>query len=274
MRTAIFLSAIVAFIAQANAEVVSGSKNLGTIWIIGDSITQGNASGDSTGTYRSDLYNLLTADGYSFSFTGHSNANNAGLPTGYQYHSGVSGSMIQSNYNGRLGIEQNISAWWNQGKLASSKPDMILLMIGTNDINLNYNTTTAPARLSSLIQSLYNLAGSDVTVFVANIPPQGTSSAVTAFNAEIPTIVSSYASEGKDIHYVDMYTPLNARYSTLMNSDNLHANAAGNEVIAETWRNAIAATVPEPSSCVLAATGVIGMMLHAWRKHKRCRRAM
>lgn len=270
MRTALLILSAAIFVGHVNAAIIPGSKNLGPIWIIGDSITQGNASGDPTGrTYRSDLYDLLSADGYSFSFTGHSNAKSAGLPIGYQYHSGVSGAMIQNNYAGRVGIEQNISTWWNQGQLAASKPNVILLMIGTNDVNLNYNAATAPNRLSSLIQSLYDLAGSDVSLFVASIPPQGTSSAVTAFNAAIPSIVDSYKTAGKDIHYVDMYTPLNATYSTLMNGDDLHPNAAGNEVVAETWRDAIeAVAMPEPSSFALTAAGAIGMAFYAWRRHK------
>lgn len=173
-------------------------------------------------------------------------------------------SSIQSNYSGRTGIEQNIGTWWNQGRLAMSKPDVILLMIGTNDVNLGYNTANAPDRLASLIQSLYKLAGNDATLFVASIPPQGGASAVLEFNKSIPATVESYRLGGKDIHYVDMYTPLNAKCSALMNSDNLHPNAAGNEVIAETWRNAIASVaVPEPSSYIPAAICVI-CLLGGW----------
>lgn len=271
MRPTFVLLIVIVLVAPARADIVPGSKNLGAIWIIGDSITQGNASGDAMGTYRSDLYNLLTADGYTFGLTGHSNANNAGLPVGYQYHSGVSGAMIQNNYNGRTGIEQNIAAWWSQGQLATSKPNVILLMIGTNDVNLGYNTSTAPARLSSLIQSLYTLAGNDVSLFVASIPPQGTSSAVTTFNAKIPGIVDHYRTEGRDIHFVDIYSAINASYSTLMNGDNLHPNGAGNEVIAETWRNAIeaAAAVPEPSCCTLTLSAILGLLAYAWKTSKQ-----
>jgi lysophospholipase L1-like esterase len=266
MRVFILILMTMTFVGQASAEIVVGSKNLGNIWVIGDSITQG----DSTGSFRSDLYNLLSTDHYTFGFTGHWDGYSAGLPTGYQYHSGVSGALIQSNYNGRTGIEQNIGSWWNQGQLATAKPNVILLMIGTNDIYLNLDAghpTDAANRLSSLIQSLFTLAGNKVSIFVAGIPPQGTSNSVVVFNNAISGIVDSCKASGKDIHYVDMYTPLNSDYSHLMSSDNLHPNAAGNAVIAATWMSAInAATVPEPSTMVMLATGLAGLLAYTWRK--------
>jgi hypothetical protein len=49
---------------QAGAAIVPGSKNLGSIWFIGDSITQGNSDNDPHGyTVRSTLYNYLSAAG-------------------------------------------------------------------------------------------------------------------------------------------------------------------------------------------------------------------
>jgi lysophospholipase L1-like esterase len=267
MRTLIIILTAVTWIGQANADFVPGSKDLGPIWIIGDSITQGNADGNAAGSYRASLYSLLSAGGYNFSFTGHSSADFGGLPVGYRYHSGVSGAVIQNNYNGRTGIQQSIGAWWNQGELATSKPNAILLMIGTNDINLNYNAATAPNRLSSLIASLYNLAGDDVSMFVASIPPQSTSSAVTTFNAAIPGIVSSYKNAGKKIYFADAYSAINASYSLMMNGDNLHPNAAGNEAIAGTFYDAIeAVTAPEPSTLALMTTGLIALAACARRK--------
>lgn len=268
-RATLSILAIVAFVGQADAALVAGSKDLGSIWMIGDSITQGNGSGDPTGSYRSDLYDLLSTNGYDFGFTGHWDASSAGLPSGYQYHSGVSGAVIQSDYSGRTGIEQNIGTWWNQGQLAMSKPNVILLMIGTNDIYLDYDTAAAPDRLSSLIQSLYTLAGNDLTMFVASIAPQGTSGDVVSFNAAIPAIVDEFKDKGKDIYFADVYAAINANYGMLMAGDNVHPNAAGNEAIAQTWYNAIVArttAAPEPSSFLLAAVGFLGTMAFAWRK--------
>lgn len=269
-RAALSILATAVFIGQANATIVTGTKDLGSIWMIGDSITQGNGSGDPTGSYRSDLYDLLSTDGYDFNFTGHWNTTPAGLPSGYQYHSGVSGALIQDDYSGRTGIEQNIGMWWDQGQLATSKPNVILLMIGTNDIYLDCDRAAAPDRLSSLIQSLYTLVANDVTMFVASIPPQGTSSAVTSFNVAIPAIVAKFKGKGKDIYFADVYAAINPNYGMFMAGDNVHPNAAGNEAIAETWYNAIVArttAAPEPSSFALAAAGLLGTVVFTcWKR--------
>ena len=54
--------------------ITAFSKNIGAVWFIGDSITQSNADGDGNGSPRKSLYDLLVANGYTFSFTGHYSA--------------------------------------------------------------------------------------------------------------------------------------------------------------------------------------------------------
>src|SRR4051812_32035824 len=89
----------------AHAAITAGSKSIGAVWFVGDSITQGNADGDSTGGMRANVQGKLPGAGYTFTYTGHSTANTEGLPatgsgiTGnlYQYHSGVSGAVIGTN---------------------------------------------------------------------------------------------------------------------------------------------------------------------------------
>jgi hypothetical protein len=98
----LFALALIACGPGARGGVTPGSKDLGPIWFIGDSITQSNADGDANGSPRKSLYDKLTAGGYTFSYTGHFTANTDGLPaTGgtaatnlYHYHSGVSGAVI------------------------------------------------------------------------------------------------------------------------------------------------------------------------------------
>ncbi len=60
--------------------------DLGAIWCIGDSITQSNADGDSSGSPRKALYDLLIANDYDFTYTGHFTANVDGLPTTAQHY--------------------------------------------------------------------------------------------------------------------------------------------------------------------------------------------
>jgi len=247
-----------------DAAIVPGSKNLGAIWFVGDSITQGVADQDPSGfTMRSAFYNYLTSQGYTFSYTGNWTANSNGLPiTGagpadnlYQYHSGVSGAVIGTNFAGRVGIMQNIPAWWtsSSSRLSFARPNVILLMIGANDANLGIDISNAPSRLSQLIATIYAQPGiGRPTILVATITPDRANARaptnVFLLNAGIPDVVQQYQNLGNDVYMVDNYTLLNANYTASMNTDNLHPNAVGNNFMASNWLSTISgyvgATVP------------------------------
>jgi len=236
----------------------AGTTDLGAIWFIGDSITQSNADGDSAGSPRKSLYDLLTANGYLFTYTGHFTANVDGLPaTGataadnlYHYHSGISGSVIGDDYSGRWGMTENLSAFWNSGRLAEVKPDVILIMLGANDVNLALDLPGAPDRLKTLVQNIYELPGAgNPTVFLATITPNRTDEPqdpinVAAFNAAVPGVVANLIAQGRDVRLVDQFTPINNDYATNMRPDNLHPNATGNDVMAQQWYNAMTETWP------------------------------
>lgn len=228
------------------------SLDLGAIWFIGDSITQSNADGDSQGSPRKSLYDLLTADSAKFSFTGHRTKNVDGLPgTGgsaatnlYHYHSGISGSYIGTNSNGRTDMTAGIPGWWNQGRLATVKPSAILIMLGTNDINNNADVANAPTRIRQLVNTILDqLQGGEPmpAIFVAQITPNNDpikAQSVVDFNDALPAIISTLQSEGKDVTLVDQFTRINANKGGLMR-DTLHTNAAGNDILAEQWYNAL-----------------------------------
>lgn len=248
---------------QTSGAITPGSKDIGAIWFVGDSITQGNADGDSAGGMRATLYNSLTASNYTFTYTGHSTANPEGLPTSgsgtsgnlYQYHSGVSGAVIATNITlggaGRTGISQNITNWWTNStsRVSVVKPNVILLMIGANDCYFSVDVTNAPARLSQLINVIYNQPGvGNPTIFVAVITPDrstnmlAASNNVAIYNAGIPSVVQSFQTLGKDVYLVDQFTALNNNFNNTMVVDgtlNLHPNAVGNTLMASNWFSAI-----------------------------------
>jgi predicted GIY-YIG superfamily endonuclease len=242
------------------AGVVPGSKNIGAVWFIGDSITQGIYDGDSGGSPRKSLYDLLVANGYTFTFTGHYAANVDGLPvTGatpetnlYHYHSGISGSVIGNDISGRVGMTQNQAGFWTTGRLASVKPNVILIMLGTNDVDQNIDLANAPARLTTLVNTIYSHRGvGKPTVLVASIPPNRTNvpadpTNTATFNAAVPGVVNAQQALGRDVRFVDQFTPLENGYATNMRSDNLHTNATGNNTLALQWFNMIQAIVNTP----------------------------
>ena len=241
------------------AAITPGDTDLGAIWFVGDSITQSNADGDPDGSPRKSLYDLLESAGYTFTYTGHHSVNFDGLPaTGatpatnlYDYHSGVSGSVIGNDTSGRHGMTQNLPSHWTSGRLATVKPNVILIMLGTNDVNADIDRANAPARLTAYLDAIYSQAGIGTpTVLVASIPPNRTSTAspdkrvwVSEFNAGVPGVVGAQRALGRDVHFVDQFTPLENGYATLMAGDNLHATAAGNDSLAQQWFAKIEAIV-------------------------------
>lgn len=241
------------------------TKTIGAVWFIGDSITQSNADGDGNGSPRKALYDLLIANGYSFTFTGHYTANVDGLPASgdtpetnlYQYHSGVSGSVIGNDLNGRVGITQNLPGFWTSGRLAAVKPNVVLIMLGTNDVDQNVDLANAPGRLTTLLNTLYAQPGVGTPrVMVASIPPNRTSpddpANTAAFNAAVPGVVNAQRALGRNVSYVDQFTPLENAYATNMSGDNLHTNATGNATLAQQWFNAIASVPPSAPAISVA----------------------
>ncbi len=243
----------------ARAGLVPGSKNIGAVWFIGDSITQSNADNDDSSSPRKSLYDLLTANGYTFTYTGHHTANMDGLPsTGgtpesnlYHYHSGISGSVIGNDYSGRTGMTQNTPTFWSSGRLAVIKPNVILILLGANDVDQAIDLPNAPGRLKALVQTIHAQPGVGTpTIFVASITPNRTSpddpANVAAFNAAVPGVVAELRAEGKDVRYVDQFTPIENAYAANMMGDNLHPNTTGNNTMARQWFNAIAGVVEGP----------------------------
>ena len=101
----------------------------------------------------------------------------------------------------------------------------MLLQIGTNDILHNYDAANAPSRLSTLIDHITSTLP-QVDLFVASITPLGGDyasyeSQVLTFNASIPSIVSTKASQGYGVHFVNMHSVL----TTADLTDGIHPSA-------------------------------------------------
>ena len=272
------------FASTSFAAITPGSTNLGAIWFVGDSITQSNLDNDSSGSPRSYLYEGLNSAGYTFTYTGSKTTNPEGLSGNYIYHDGISGSLVGatnvSNPGSRYDHTAELSNSWVSGRLATVKPDIVLLMLGTNDINndTNGNPPQETAdKLLTLVNNMYALPGwKTPTVFISTIAPNrqdGTKTTNTiAYNALLPGVVQTLRDGGKDVYLLDAFTPLNNSYAAMMNGDNLHPNAAGNQVIANTWLNGIesrVSAVPEPSTYGLLGAGALGAAaLVRRRKHR------
>ena len=127
--------------------------------------------------------------------------------------------------------------------IKTEKPHVIALMIGTNDVDTNFDLNNVPQRLGDLMDRILETEP-NVLLIVAQIVPttnDGKNVNIRAFNAAIPGLVRSRVVAGKHVVAVDMYAALsaNASYKTALMNDSLHPNDAGYAVLARTWYTAL-----------------------------------
>lgn len=119
----------------------------------------------------------------------------------------------------------------------STVPDIVLLMIGTNDIAQNDNLSAAPDRLNSLLDKLKG-AAPNALVVVAQITPLGNGSstqAIETYNMAVGDLVQKRVAAGEHISLVDMYTG----FPTSELGDGVHPNEMGYSRMADVWYAAI-----------------------------------
>jgi len=202
-------------------DVVPENETPITIMPLGDSITEGYLESDKGG-YRDDLHRLLTDKGYNVDFVGDRSRGHGNFDND---HAGVSGERIDQ-------VSDRID-----GLLNTYQPDIVLLMIGTNDILQNNNLEDAPNRLSNLIDQITNQSP-NTQVIVSSIPPDKNperQKLVDQYNALIPGIVESKRAGGKNVTFVDTHSSM----STGDLEDEVHPTPTGNNKIARSWYEAI-----------------------------------
>jgi lysophospholipase L1-like esterase len=201
---------------------------------LGDSITVGYNSQDDAqgqgGGYRFPLSQLLISAGVNFNFVG--SQNNGPAKWSYNSNEGHDGACIVDIENGITPLNQG-----GQGWLGLAQPDIILLMIGTNDINQTHSycgdVSTAPTRFQSLITQIFYLLP-NVRLMVASIPPFVDHEVdVVNYNTGIESIVNQYASQGKQIAFVDVNSVLTE--DDLAIGDPIHPSDEGYQKIADKW---------------------------------------
>jgi lysophospholipase L1-like esterase len=134
---------------------------------------------------------------------------------------------------------------YTQAIPTTHKPHIILLMIGTNDINNNVEVSNAPTRLSHLMGVLTDENPSSLLVVAQIVPTraEATNVKVRAYNAAIPDVVQKASDAGRHVLLVDMYTPFvwNAAFAAAHMNDNLHPKQAGLALMRQVWYEKIRA---------------------------------
>jgi lysophospholipase L1-like esterase len=222
---------------------------------LGDSITDGVPV---DGGYRKPLYDRLAAAGLAVRFVGSASDNSGCLPDGQKNHEGHSGYTIASG-KGRTGIAENLDAWLGVG---GADPDVILLMIGTNDAydgdpKLGFDPSRSIAhRLNAILVKITRLKPR-AQVLVAQITPMSKATVgeavcvrVAAYNRSVAAVVAKLRAQGKKVRCVDMYAAIDPATDL---SDGVHPNKKGYEKMANAWFRAIQTVVPSSRSSARTA---------------------
>ncbi|MGL5510170.1 MAG: GDSL-type esterase/lipase family protein, partial [Microcoleaceae cyanobacterium] len=156
---------------------------------LGDSITEGY---DLPGGYRTYLVPKLQKFNSQIKFIGSLQDGPPELLNAD--HEGHSGWRIDQ-------IHDHIKTWLN-----INTPDIILLLIGTNDLVQNYQLSNINQRLNNLINDIWQIVPA-VTIFIATVPPINEPSInqqVVLFNQGMQILVNQPQQHSNQIYLVDI----------------------------------------------------------------------
>ena len=209
-------------------------QSCANIMPLGDSITLG-----FNGGYRNNLYAGLQQNNCGVSYVG--------------TESDPSTRVADKHHEGhpRFGIDQvadKVNTW-----IADTQPNIILLMIGTNDTAwwTTQNADEIAARHGELLDQL-RTARPNAWVFVASIPPQ-TSAIIEPINVDrvdltqqvnalIRKNVDARTATGERVRFVDIHSVL----TTADLYDGIHPTEEGHAKIAQKFLEGIRATLGSP----------------------------
>ncbi|WP_173079560.1 cellulose binding domain-containing protein [Phytohabitans rumicis] len=196
---------------------------------LGDSIT------GSPGCWRSLLWNRLQSTGFTdVDFVGTLPPQGCG-----QAHDGDNeghgGALVTAV------ADQNQLVGW----LSATRPDIVLMHFGTNDVWSNRDPATILAAYSKLVDQM-RASNPGMRVLVAKIIPMNPSSCAecaqrtVALNNAIPGWAAGKTTTASPITVVDQWTGFSTASDTY---DGVHPNAAGDQKMSDKWYPALTAAL-------------------------------
>ncbi|MDW3649670.1 MAG: SGNH/GDSL hydrolase family protein [Bacteroidia bacterium] len=210
---------------------------------MGNSITQAENNGGSNqyNSYRRPLWLLFQNAGTSVDFVGSmtKSFNNVNPPNNdFDWdHEGHWGWRADEILNGKPG-QGSLSSW-----LSGYTPDIALIHLGTNDAIANQTANSTISELGSIIDDL-RADNPNVEVYLAKIIYSTRSdwnTRIDAINALIPGLASSKNTANSPVTVVDMNAVIDPSIHLY---DRAHPNTTGEQIMAQTWYNAITSALP------------------------------
>ncbi len=259
------------------------------IYPVGDSITYGasrrlktpaNVDLPVPGGYRLPLYTRLTSAGYTVKYVGDTNSNPAEGLNGEIYHSGHAGWKVDDNNS----IYDNVTGWAETVKgQAGRDPDVILLLLGVNDLNGGEAAATTAEQMKQLIWRLAGIGPAvdgdtplypnaklllakvlDSTYATSSVKLETLSTKIGEYNTALETFVNGLTAEqgSARIRLVDLKTPLDAANGfNYFRYDNLHPSAEGYTQMARNWFAAVEDFLPPLNQAQSATVRVTESLL-------------
>lgn len=248
MRTTAIRSIVLALLLAAFTLAVPGSARAAStvrVMPLGDSIT------GSPGCWRALLWQQLQS-------TGHTNVDMVG--TLRDPGCGIAYDGDNEGHGGYLATNianQNLLPGW----LSATRPDVVMMHLGTNDVWSNIAPSTILAAYTTLVNQM-RASNPQMKILIAQILPMNPSNCaacaqrVTALNAVIPGWAAAHSTAQSPITVVDQWTGFNDATDTV---DGVHPNDAGNHKVAARWLPALTAALggstPPPSE----TTALVGV---------------
>ena len=217
----------------------------------GDSITDGYWL---KGGYRTFLCNKLEENGLSqyVDFVGSKKGGEC-YDNEHEGYTGFSIDNIQESITGgRMGISNLMPK-----RIEKFQPDVVTLMIGTNDILSHYELDKAGERLEALLDKAFEKMPEGSTLFLATLPDMDASDntyidkdtytveymdqCIADYNEKVKALVEKKQGEGKNIVLADVHSALTKEDLY----DGVHPNEEGYKKLADFWYDIITGYITE-----------------------------
>ncbi|KAH7110848.1 SGNH hydrolase-type esterase domain-containing protein [Dendryphion nanum] len=229
LNSAVLAALSIILVAAAAPAELAERQSPVKIMALGDSIT------GSPGCWRAFLWQKLQQAGIkNTDFVG----TLAGQGCGFQYDGENEG------HGGYLAVNianQNMLPAW----LSRTKPDIVLMHLGTNDVWSNRSPQEITTAFSKLVDQMRE-SKSSMKILVAKIIPMNPSNCsgcgqrVVALNSAIGSWAAGKTTASSPITVVDAWTGFN---TASMTGDGVHPNDAGNRKLADTWYQPLASAI-------------------------------